>query len=186
MYLFMRPYMSKKINKIIVVAGLSTLGLFISLAIAISFDRFEEKMFYSILSYFGEPFINFPLIYWDYPYFLNGDILLMQLFGTKLSYVPIWLGYFRPMPGAVYIDFGVWGALLFFFIYAVIWRKILGKPKEKITMSQMYVYVFLYQGFLFGAFSFEIYNIKSYVVMAIVYIFLRMTKSDKMCDKKTV
>ena len=186
MYLFLKGYMTKKANKVIAIVGLSMLGLFLSLAIAISFDRFGEKMFYSIASYFGESFINFALIYWNYPKFLGGDLLLMQFLGLPAPYIPVWVGYFRPMAGAVYIDFGVWGALLFFFIYAVLWKKILGHPRKSMTMSQMYVYVFLFQGFIYGAFSFEVYNIKSYIVMFVVYLFLRLAKNKRVCEKNVV
>ena len=178
MFYFFKGFFSNKLKKLFCIVGGIVIFLFASLAIAISFDRFGEKLIFSIASYFGEPFLNFPLIYWNYPNFFEGKVILSEIFGGSSFYIPIGIDFFKTLPGSIYLDFGIVGTLIFLIIYALIGRLFLGSFKENITLSQLYVYTFLYQGLIFGAFSFDVYNWKSYFMMFLIYLFLRVTKRE--------
>ena len=175
-FLMFRNMLTPKIVKIIKVGGLVTLGTFISLSIAISISRFGDLFFYSIASYFGEPFLNFPLIFWNYPKFMDGEYLAYQLLGGLPPKTPIWMGYFRTMPGSVYVDFGVAGSFLFFAIYAIVFKKIIGKVNTTITFSQMYIYAYIVFQMIYGVFGFNILPLKVFAISIILYILFRATQ----------
>ena len=176
-FIFFRHFLDKRIVRTLTVIFVYVGFLLGSVAILISQDRFGDDFILRICSYFGEPFNNFPLIYWDYPEFLHGNYLLSSMNLVELRYLKVGTFYFKTLPGALYIDFGVIGAILFLMIYALFFKKILGKVSSIITMEKLLIYFYFFLGLEFGVFSFSVYGWSGYVILILNYFLFKIGRA---------
>lgn len=173
-FIFFYRMLDKRILRVLTIVAGCFSFIFVGVVLAISKDRFGDDLIFYICSYFGEPFINFPLILWNYPGFLHGDYLFSQMGFEEMGYLKVSLMYFRTLPGALYVDFGVIGSFLFLIVYSLYFKKILGKVSSNITMEKLLLYFFLFHGLEFGVFGFSVYGWSGYVILILNYYLFKM------------
>lgn len=175
-FFFFYRMLDVKIRKIVISIFVVILILFAVLSVIISIGRFGDAFLQLIIGYFGEPFINFPLIYWNYPEFLEGRYLLssMGLTTLNMSSLKVSLIYFRTMPGTFYVDFGPIGALLFIAIYALFFKVVIGKKNVVMTMDRLLIYFYVVFGFIYGVFGFSVYGWSGYLILMINYYLFKI------------
>ena len=96
---------------------------------------------------------------------------------VELRYLKVGTFYFKTLPGALYIDFGVIGAILFLMIYALFFKKILGKVSSIITMEKLLIYFYFFLGLEFGVFSFSVYGWSGYVILILNYFLFKIGRA---------
>ena len=79
-----RDSINAKIKKILLVSTIGTTLFVFSIALAISVDRFGDEAWNWIYSYFGEPFLNISLYYWNAPFTTGGAITFAPF--VKINY----------------------------------------------------------------------------------------------------
>mgnify|MGYP006873071229 CR=1 FL=1 len=98
---------------------------------------------------------------------------------AELGYHKVQTYYFKPLPGALYIDFGIIGTYIFLLIYSTFFRRLLGKTKKIMRMDKALLYCFLICGFVYGAFSFYVCGWSGYVILAMTYLLFKFGQSDR-------
>ena len=177
MFFLFRKMINPTIKKLIFITGSYFLIIFLFVSIAISIDRFGDDYIFKIGSYFGEPFINFPLIFWNSPYFFDGDLILSAFTSTPISQTNIPTFLFKTMGGGLYLDFGVIGTLIFIIIYTLIFKKIIGKSTEIVSLEKLLIYTFFYTSMIYGTFSFKVLGWSGYTILVLCYFYLKQNKT---------
>lgn len=179
MFFPFRKIISPAIKKMMLIICSYFLVIFISISILISIDRFGDDYIFRIGSYFGEPFLNLPLIFWNPPYFFDGKLILASFTSapTPHSNLPTFL--FTTMAGRLYLDFGIVGTVVFLIIYASIFKRIIGKSSEVITLEKLLIYCFFYTSIIYGIFNFKVLGWSGYTILAICYIYIKKNKINQ-------
>gem|GEM_PF-6028609 len=174
-FLLFSNNISRRKKRIFLILTVIMLALFIPAILLISQSRFgNQDMLLWIVSYFCEPFINWATVFWDSPAFFNGNFTFGDLFGWKepnTKKIPVYL--FKTFVGSLYIDFNIWGTIIFLLCYSVISRFLLRKIKPGvIQMQDAMVYLILIKAAYFGIFNFQIFKYYQYIIWFILYIFI--------------
>ena len=172
-FLIFKNFIAKEVKKRIALIICIFLLFFIILVISISLSRFDTQMINSIASYFGESYINFSRIFWNYPApILKGQYTFGNIFDIDIvTNLPI--GYFKTFAGGAYIDFGMVGGLVFLAIQAFTWKLCLGKVSSKVSLQQLMIYHFIVMMILSGAFSFAYNGWSCYAILFLSYILFK-------------
>lgn len=175
-FLLFSNSIEKKIKRIIFLFIPLLFLVFISAILLISEARFgSDKMFIWILSYFGEPFINFGTIFWDSPKFFNGEYLLGALFGFGTPTSPIPLYLFKTFAGSIYLDFSIVGSIVFLMFLAMIQSLVLKNVSNKraiIHFRDVMVYFIVVKIVFSGIFTFFIFPYYNYIGWVFFYFVL--------------
>lgn len=187
-YIIFKNMLPTKTKKRLIVGAICALSIFASLVLAISIARFGSTDFAMwIVSYFGEPFLNFPLIYWKPPFFMDGELLAGIFTGESVSsYRGFDFYYFKTLFGFLYLDFATFGALLFLVTLSLLQKKILGKVQNEITLYQMMVYAYIAMTFTFGIFGLKVYGWSGYAILVLLYIYLKLGTLRSIQINKTI
>lgn len=151
-----------------------TLPILIISSLIITYSRYGEGSdgLMSIFMYFGEPFLNFPMLFWDhYTGCSMGEYYFKPIFQifwdsnapeskiarfdyfSKLTGIPIAL--FRTIVGSLVMEFGYWGALFFSLLWAKLFSKFIYIKNNKIAFSRFVIYYFYYMLFIQGIWGFN-------------------------------
>lgn len=176
-FLIFKNFISHTIRKKIFITGSILIGFFISLIIAISIARFDTRIINSICSYFGESYINFSRIFWNYPGSpLHGQYTFNMILGGNEIKTNLPYGFFKTFAGSAYIDFGKIGGIIFLIIQAYCWKKILGKFKTDIDLHQLIIYHYIIIQILSGVFSLTYQGWSLYAILTLSYIYFKKAK----------
>ncbi|SMG24462.1 O-antigen polymerase [Fibrobacter sp. UWB13] len=173
-YILFYNFMPKKVKRFIILTATITLSLLTIPALIITFARFSDGAsgFMSIATYFGEPFLNFPLLFWgNYKGFSMGEYYfgpVISLFtevnapSDKISRFYYFsritgtsIAWFRTIVGSLVMEFGYWGAIVF----AVIWNKFYSYfihiRSTTIPFNKMIIYYYCYMLLIQGIWGFN-------------------------------
>lgn len=186
-FLLFKNFLSEVLKRKIILLFIVSFIFIITLVISISIARFDEQIVYSISSYFGESFINFSRIFWDFPskplygQYTFQNILKIDTINTNLP-----LGYFKTFAGSAYVDFGKIGGLLFLIVQSLFWKTMLGKMTSNTTLQQLMIYHFVIIMILTGVFGSSYSGWSCYAMLFLSYIFFKNMQigSDKKLFKK--
>lgn len=176
-FLIFKNFISHTIRKKIFITGSILIGFFISLIIAISIARFDTRIINSICSYFGESYINFSRIFWNYPTPpLHGQYTFGNFLGTNEINTNLPYNFFKTFAGSAYIDFGKIGGFIFLIIQTCCWKFILGKFRSNIGIHQLVIYHYIIILILSGVFSLKYEGWSLYAILALSYIYFKKAK----------
>lgn len=176
-FLIFKNFISSTIRKKIFITGSILIGFFISLIIAISIARFDTRIINSICSYFGESYINFSRIFWNYPTPpLHGQYTFGNFLGTNEINTNLPYNFFKTFAGSAYIDFGEIGGFIFLIIQTCCWKFILGKFRSNIGIHQLVIYHYIIILILSGVFSLKYEGWSLYAILALSYIYFKKAK----------
>lgn len=199
-YYILNEYFDKKIKKYIHIS-FATIGIGIIFYLGlITLERYHgnsSESYQGVLRYFGEPFPNLGLLYWEkVRFFPMGKRLFPDIFflnyksfytsvGEYFNYwsyktgVPI--HYFKTLFGDLYIEFGSVGALIFAFTFSSIFLQIFKKRKLNIynlTFAYYYFKLCIYAFARFSSGSGFINHIYAIVIFFFVVKFLIRPSSN--------
>ena len=172
--LIFKNYWEKKTLRIIFVVMGCVMVFIVSLSLAISYSRFGDDNALSwIFSYFGEPFLNMSLYYWDPTYIWNG----MSTFGRYFSdshtingpYMPI---LFKMFSGQSFMDFGLFNGFLFIILMSFIFTKIM-PHKKMLTFGDMLVVMYVYCHVMRGVFGIMTLGWSAYALIIVLYFYTK-------------
>ncbi len=177
-FFIFKNLLSPKLKRGVLFLGSLIFILFAILAVIISQDRFGDTFLFAVASYFGEPFLDFSLIYWDIPKHYDGEILLsrMHLIDIPKNGDTI---YFMTLPGFLYLDFGIIGALSILVFYAFFFKKAIGSESSVLRLDSLLLYIFYIEGISFGVFTFHVYGWSGYVILFLNYFMFKYSMSRK-------
>ena len=199
-----RNFLSRKIKKnltLVCVIFLCSMLIFITLITSSRFDGGGgSSSLYSLLLYFGQPFLNFnQMIYgeiasnalldgrmsFEYIYRLieGGESLVItdsvQQWSNKLGF---FADLFYTSIGNFYMDFGEVGAIVMCIIFSFIGYNVLKGTTKIVSFHQLIFYFFYFQLCFQGIFNFtygrNTGNIKL-IITLLCYFFFRLTFSKK-------
>ena len=173
-----RDSINAKIKKILLVSTIGTTLFVFSIALAISVDRFGDEAWNWIYSYFGEPFLNISLYYWNAP-FTTGGALTFAPF-VKINYYDhnYIMVLFKLFSGQAMLDFGVIGGLVFLIIISFILYLMM--PRGKYLMfNKAMVLIYAYYHCMFGVFGIHVYGWSAYALLIVLYYYTKQRRIKK-------
>lgn len=164
-YIIFYNFIASKIRKAINSSFASIAFVFFFVSLLISYSRFGQTghsaAYDSILSYFGEPFLNYNLIFWGrVKHFMNGEFNFPEImhFIDSNVYLPtskfdaFWyyrvhsgvpVSPFRMIIGGLYIDFGLY-TIVFCMLFSLLFWLILRHGVNSIsTYLLCYFYIYI-------------------------------------------
>lgn len=173
-YVLFYRFMPESIKKKISLLTLIITPILAVPALIITFSRFGEGIagLMSVVTYFGEPFLNFPLLFWgEYRGFSMGE----YYFGPIVSY--FWtvnapvdkisrfryftqmtgtsVAWFRTIVGSLVMEFGYWGAFVFASLWSGFYSRFLRHRKDTMPFSRMIIYYYFYMVLIQGVWGFN-------------------------------
>lgn len=158
-YLLFYDVISEKTKKRVNVALLIVTSLVICIVVLFAFLRFDngnDYVVYSLLRYYGEPFVNFNTMLWNNSSYLMGnksfplirsimgmDVINQQNIRELTDYVKYLNYYFYSAVGTFYMDFGKW-AFIVCLIIAFIFKSVLGIVKNNFTYLLLFYFYCIY------------------------------------------
>lgn len=169
----------------LVLAGVFSM-LVISYFLMITYDRFGEfEAIYWIASYIGEPFINFPLVLWDPPQYFYGGYMFDKLFniGTDVNSATYEVYLFKTFAGSAYIDFGLVGGIVFIYCLSITMGLLVRVKSSFVKLEDLLLLMFLGNIYTMSVFSLTFNGWSYYVLVLIIYIYLRFFSHVKIGRK---
>lgn len=170
-----RDSINAKIKMILLVSTVGTTLFVFSIALAISVDRFGDEAWNWIYSYFGEPFLNISLYYWNAPFTTGGAITFAPF--VKINYYDhnYIMILFKLFSGQAMLDFGVIGGLVFLIIISFILYLMMPRGKY-LTFSKAMVLIYAYYHCMFGVFGIRVYGWSAYALLIILYYYTKQRR----------
>ncbi|WP_434979874.1 O-antigen polymerase [Daejeonia sp. YH14] len=196
-----KNFLNSSLKKLVYVFFITFITVFVVYAAAITVSRFGEKNspatpIDAVFSYFGEPFLNFDMVFWDqvkkttygerlFPGVTNfigiSDVDLKMTSGERSDIyyrktgVPVHL--FKTLPGDFYVDFGLLGSIILAIIISVMGCVFIRMSrKDTIQFHTLLLYFFYYQVCIYGVFDYTqigIRGIYNYSGLLLLYFFFR-------------
>lgn len=165
------PRDMKKIIRKIVLIAVPVLSI---PAMIITFSRFGEGSdgWMSVFTYFGESFLNFPLLFWgNFTGFSHGEYFFspvvsffwdvhapegkIQRFNYFSNMTGVSILWFRTIVGSLVMEFGYWGGVLFAGIWSSFYNKLINLKSHVMPFNRMIIYYYFYMVLIQGVWGFN-------------------------------
>lgn len=178
---FMPVKMKGLIRKIIIIA----IPILSIPALIITFSRFGEGSvgIMSVVTYFGESFLNFPLLFWgnftgfslgEY-YFspvvshfwqVNAPVEKIPRFDYFSKMTGVTILWFRTIVGSLVMEFGYWGGVVFAGVWSFFYNLMVKLRSNTMPFNRMILYYYVYMILIQGVWGFNTrFNLMYYTLM---------------------